>query len=124
MGAAVSQEGSRFALSGREAVVIAILLVACGLVMGIRGATSDKAPDVSVAAPQPYLVDINAASAQLLEALPGIGPATADRIIEYRNTVGPIANPEELSVASGLSVKQARETSRFVEYKLPLEGVK
>lgn len=34
------------------------------------------------------LVDINQAGVTLLESLPGIGPATAQNIVDYRNEVG------------------------------------
>ena len=38
--------------------------------------------------PDDFLIDINQAGATLLETLPGIGPSTAQNIIDYRNEYG------------------------------------
>lgn len=48
------------------------------------------------------LIDINTASAQELEALPGIGPKRAADIIAYREAHGPFRVPEDLSKVSGI----------------------
>jgi competence protein ComEA len=48
-------------------------------------------------------VDINRAEGWLLEALPGIGPTIAQRIIDYRKLQGPFRNPEEITRVSGIS---------------------
>jgi len=44
----------------------------------------------------PPLVDLNAATRPELEALPGIGPVTAQRIVDYRERNGPFQQVEEL----------------------------
>jgi competence protein ComEA len=48
------------------------------------------------------LVDINTADAAALEALAGVGPATAQKIIAYREANGPFASIEDLDNVSGL----------------------
>lgn len=56
-------------------------------------------PRVAEAAPPATrgdLIDINSASARELEALPGVGPVRAERIVQLRETNGPFASPEEL----------------------------
>jgi competence protein ComEA len=51
-------------------------------------------------------ININIASAQELETLPGIGPALAERIIEHRNKYGPFRKPEHLIIMRGISNKR------------------
>lgn len=50
-------------------------------------------------------VNINTASAADLQRLPGIGAATAGRIIEYREKNGPFSKPEELMNVRGIGEK-------------------
>lgn len=47
-------------------------------------------------------VDINSASIAELDTLPGIGPSTAAKIIEYRDKNGPFASIEQLMDVSGI----------------------
>lgn len=47
-------------------------------------------------------ININRASASELEALPGVGPATADSIVRDRETNGPFASVDELTRVSGI----------------------
>lgn len=51
------------------------------------------------------LVNLNTATAADLEALPGIGPATAKRILEYREKSGPFKKLEELMNVRGIGEK-------------------
>ena len=48
------------------------------------------------------LVHINAADEKALEALPGIGPVMAKRIVEYRQQNGPFSSLEELKKVRGI----------------------
>lgn len=50
-------------------------------------------------------ININTAAAAELEALPGIGPALAARIVDYRAAHGPFQMPEELMNVSGIGEK-------------------
>jgi competence protein ComEA len=47
-------------------------------------------------------VDVNAASAAELETLPGIGPATAAAILDYRERNGPFASVDDLDAVPGI----------------------
>jgi len=55
------------------------------------------------------LVDINQATAKELEALPGIGPVLALRIIEERNRKGKFLAPEDLLKVKGIGKKKLEE---------------
>ena len=57
------------------------------------------------AAPPEAAVDINVAGAEQLATLPGIGPAIAKRIIDYRQANGPFKRPSELMNVKGIGEK-------------------
>lgn len=50
-------------------------------------------------------VDLNRASAEELEALPGIGPVIARRIVEHREREGPFATVGDLRAVPGIGEK-------------------
>jgi competence protein ComEA len=50
-------------------------------------------------------LDLNRASADELEGLPGIGPKTAQRILEDRRTRGPFRKPSDLTRVKGIGAK-------------------
>jgi competence protein ComEA len=51
------------------------------------------------------LVDINTATAEELETLPGVGEVTAQRIIDYREANGPFETIEDIQNVSGIGPK-------------------
>ncbi len=65
------------------------------------------APDADGAAqgaeaPGAGLVDLNTADAAALDALPGVGPAIAQRIIDHREANGPFARVDDLEQVPGI----------------------
>jgi len=52
------------------------------------------------------LLDLNRATDQDFEALPGVGPKLAERIMEYRQSVGGFQSPDELRAVKGIGKKK------------------
>jgi competence protein ComEA len=50
-------------------------------------------------------ININTAGVSELDKLPGVGPALAGRIIQYRTEHGPFSQPEDLRNISGIGAK-------------------
>jgi competence protein ComEA len=50
-------------------------------------------------------INVNTAPADELDELPGIGPALADAIIEYRTDIGPFGSVDELARVPGISAR-------------------
>lgn len=59
-------------------------------------------------------VDINTASAAELDELPGVGPSTAQKIVDDRELNGPFATPEDLMRVSGIGAKKFEALKDFV----------
>ncbi|MDG0793156.1 helix-hairpin-helix domain-containing protein [Cohnella ginsengisoli] len=60
---------------------------------------------MSDAAEKDGRLDINAASAADLDALPGIGPSKAEAIVQYRDAHGRFESPEALTDVKGIGDK-------------------
>jgi competence protein ComEA len=67
-----------------------------------EGAT--KSAQVKPRVPTP--LNINTANAEALQALPGIGPLLADRIVADREAHGPFRTPEDLLRVPGIGPKR------------------
>jgi len=59
-------------------------------------------------------IDINRATASELETLPGIGPAKAAAIIEYRDASGPFTTPGDLRNVTGIGEKTFQKLADLV----------
>lgn len=59
-------------------------------------------------------VDINRATASELEELPGVGPATAQKIVDDREANGPFGKPEDLMRVPGIGPKKFESMREFV----------
>ncbi len=76
------------------------------IVFTIIFCTNNK-PKLNIAVPAdtsavPYLININTADFEELNALEGIGTKTANKIVEYRNQHGDFKSINELCKVSGI----------------------
>jgi competence protein ComEA len=61
------------------------------------------------------VIDLNRATAEQLESLPGIGPALADRIVAHRLEAGPFRTVDELAEIQGISARMVDELRPLVK---------
>ncbi len=88
---------SRIAL--RTAVVVALFLVAESLV------AAQKTQPAAAKADATAIVNLNTATAEQLDTLPGVGPKVAARIVEYRQKNGPFKKIEDVMNVKGIGEK-------------------
>ena len=56
-------------------------------------------------------LDLNRATAADLDAMPGIGPALAQRIVDYRQAHGPFKKIEDFMEVSGIGPRTCRRSN-------------
>jgi len=78
--------------------------------------------DIKAAQPLSAMVNINTADANMLQTLPGIGPAYATRIIEYRAKNGAFTSYDELLKINGIGKKRLEKLLPFIQLKDPIEN--
>ena len=83
-------------------ILMAALVITLGVAAQTQGA-QDTPRSATVAASTP--LNLNSASVAQLEALPGIGRATAERIVEYRQKNGGFKKAEDLMNVRGIGEK-------------------
>jgi competence protein ComEA len=60
------------------------------------------------------VVNINTADAAALDALPGVGPSTAAKIVADREANGPFATPDDLGRVSGIGPKKLEALKDYI----------
>lgn len=64
-------------------------------------------------------IDLNTATVEQLEQLPGIGPSTAKAIVEFRAKSGPFRKVEDLLAIRGITRKRLEKIRPYIIVSLP-----
>ncbi len=76
-------------------------------------------PEATPRIPPSVPLDINLADGEALQALPGVGPGLAQRIVAYRESHGPFRRAEDLRDVPGIGAKRYARLQRWVRAESP-----
>ncbi len=94
-------------------VVTLVIMLAC--MVTFSGVVSQAAPQaLADSASVQAMVNLNQAEVEQLATLPGIGPAIAQRIIEYRSKVGGFTSIDQVLQVKGVGEKTLGKISSMV----------
>ena len=77
--------------------------------------TTQAVPDTIVVQAEDKRVNLNTATLEELDALPGVGPSTAKNIIAYREAHGGFAAPEEIMNVKRIGEKTFEKLKEFIK---------
>jgi competence ComEA-like helix-hairpin-helix protein len=84
------------------------------IVLGLQPeATANKKPPL-------HPVNLNTATAAQLQEVPGIGPATADKILKMRKSYGPFKSVDDLRAIKGIGPKRMEKMRKYVTVRKPV----
>jgi len=90
-------------------------LASCVRTNGIPNANSDQPSGTHASEPaRRKCVNLNSATAEELQLLPGIGEVTARKLVEYREQNGPYRRPEEIIIIEGFSERKYRAIADLI----------
>ena len=75
---------------------------------------NSEAVQIETVAPITPLLNINTATFEQLQTLPGIGPALAQRILDYRVQNGHFASVAELTNVEGIGIKRLESLLDYI----------
>jgi comEA protein len=90
----------------RRGLKFALVCWACCLISAISPAATKKPP------PKP--VNINTANSDELQQVPGIGPATAEKILQMRKSYGAFKSVDDLLSIKGLGKKRLEKMRKYL----------
>jgi len=100
------------------AALVALALAAVPVLCQEAPPPAKAAPKSSASASAAPL-NLNTATVAQLDALPGVGKATAERIIEYRQKAGGFKKTEELMNVQGIGEKNFLKLKPLVTVTMP-----
>jgi competence protein ComEA len=98
---------------------MSLVLLVLSIAVSTLGAQAPVAKAPAAAAATGVPLNLNTATQAQLEALPGIGKSTADRIIEYRQKNGGFKKAEDLMNVKGIGEKSFLKLKAMVTVAAP-----
>jgi len=92
-------------MARRSAVRICLLAAAC-CAFGVSLPAKKKPPAVPV--------NLNTATSEELQLVPGIGPVTADKILQMRKSYGAFKSVDDLSAIRGIGPKRLEKMRKYL----------
>jgi len=87
--------------------VVAFLLLSLAFVFLPAAFPATKKPPV-------HPIDINSASSAQLQEVPGIGPATAEKILQMRKSYGAFKSVDDLMAVRGIGPKRLEKMRKYL----------
>jgi comEA protein len=85
----------------KKAKIVCILALCLGITLSSVSVMAQKSGSVPL-----EKINLNSATAEQLQSIPGIGPATAKSILDYRAKVGKFNKIEEIINVKGIGEKK------------------
>lgn len=96
-------------------LLLGILVLAPGIVAAGEGKPAQEKPAVAAAREIPRKLDLNRVSAAELVGVPGIGPSTAQAIVDLRSKKGAFTRVEELLEVTGIKERKLAALAAYLE---------
>lgn len=96
-------------------LIMAVLLLVSGIATAAERKSAQQPPAAAAARELPRKLDLNRVSAEELVGVPGIGPSTAQAIVELRAKKGGFTRVEELLEVTGIKEKKLAAIAGYLE---------
>jgi len=109
------KNGCDMAFTREEKIILISVLIAAilGILINVFFSYSKKIRITNIEMTNEK-IDINTASSEELQKLPGIGNVIAQRILEYRQNSGAFKSADELMHIKGMTAKKYEKIKKFI----------
>ena len=97
-----------------RAARISVLIVLCALTL----------PGLAKKKPPAHPINLNTATAAELQQVPGIGPSTADKILQMRKSYGAFKTVDDLRAVRGIGEKRLAKMRKYLTVGKPVQAKK